>query len=302
MATMRKKLISNSLNGEMAMNSRRIADRNNSTRKTHNVPRHRWGRLGVLAGGILVVAVIIMLSLRHPLALNVSDIHANLPMKPPSSDRTADSPSSSGILAIGSSSRGDMPQIRESARLPADNDRKPDELANRQLAIRQVVKLYRDAKFNVFADTGEAIRVLVSSGSGGISDLVSLLENTEELRELPSDIVFMEAKPDIVIERMAAIDMLKEMAATDPAAREALVKQILEPMDRDWPSQVTKSVAGDKYDMLLGLARLDADMAVQVYRTVKSNVLQEYLRPALIAGLYEADISLEKRTKMLENL
>lgn len=174
--------------------------------------------------------------------------------------------------------------------------------AERQ-AVRQAARQYRAGRFNAFFRKEAFIEELSREGTGPkIAALKQELADPTALQQLPANTQFLEAKPEPVLERMAMIDMLFELAPSDPTARDAMTSLALSPIDRGLPDSVKKGLVGEKYDLLFRLAQVDRRLAVDTYTKLESQKLKNLLLEALVAGLSESGATPDEVRRIVASL
>jgi hypothetical protein len=178
----------------------------------------------------------------------------------------------------------------------------PEQPDLRTLPIREVALKYREGRFNAFFNEKKFFDELSGGGAERVTDLKAELQRTDDLATLPSDVSFMEDKPPVILERMAMIDMLKQLAKTDPAARDAIVSLVAMPVNSSLQAHVIKAVMGDKYDLLFGLAGIDANLAVETFSKLESAAVKSFLRPAVLTGLSEGGLPPDEVSRLTGNL
>ncbi|MCY1019998.1 hypothetical protein [Pyxidicoccus sp. MSG2] len=185
---------------------------------------------------------------------------------------------------------------------PAAQD--PAQAAQEQReAARQTARQFRAGRFNAFFRKEVFLEELAKEGTGPkIAALKDELADLSALQQLPAGTQFMETKPEPVLERMAMIDLLFELAPTDPAARDAMTSLALSPIDRELSDSVKKGLVGEKYDLLFRLAQVDRRLAVDTYTKLESQKLKNLLLEALVAGLAESGASPDEVRQIVAHL
>jgi hypothetical protein len=170
-------------------------------------------------------------------------------------------------------------------------------------AARQAARQYRAGRFNAFFRKDVFIEELSREGTGPkIAALKDELADVSALQRLPSGTQFMETKPEPVLERMAMIDLLFELAPRDAAARDAMTSLALAPIDRELSDSVKKGLVGEKYDLLFRLAQVDRRLAVDTYGKLESQKLKNLLLEALVAGLAESGATPDEVRQIVAHL
>lgn len=170
-------------------------------------------------------------------------------------------------------------------------------------AARQAARQYRAGRFNAFFRKDVFIEELSREGIGlKITALKDELSDLSALQQLPAGTQFMETKPEPVLERMAMIDLLFELAPGDEAARDAMTSLALAPIDRTLSDSVKKGVVGEKYDLLFRLAQVDRQLAVDTYTRLESEKLKSLLLEALVAGLAESGATPDEVRQLVAHL
>ncbi|AGC41958.1 hypothetical protein MYSTI_00608 [Myxococcus stipitatus DSM 14675] len=180
----------------------------------------------------------------------------------------------------------------------------PEDTATRaqREAARESARQYRAGRFNAFFRKAAFIEEFSRQGPTRIHGLREELADPSALRQLAADARFLEDKPEPVLERMAMIDLLFELAPSEPAARDAMTSLALSPIDRGLPDSVKKGLVGEKYDLLFRLAQVDRQLAVDTFAKLESPKLKNLLREALIAGLAESGASPDEVQRMTAHL
>ncbi|MBZ4411255.1 hypothetical protein K8640_23865 [Myxococcus sp. XM-1-1-1] len=176
------------------------------------------------------------------------------------------------------------------------------EQKTRREAARQSARQYRAGRFNAFFRKEVFVEELARDGASRIDGLRSELADPTALQQLPADARFMEDKPEPVLERMAMIDLLFELAPNEPAARDAMTSLALSPIDSGLSDSVKKGLVGEKYDLLFRLAQVDRQLAVDTYTRLDNPRLKSLLREALMAGLAESGASPAEVQRMTAHL
>ncbi|MFY2556021.1 hypothetical protein ACN469_00100 [Corallococcus terminator] len=169
-------------------------------------------------------------------------------------------------------------------------------------AARQSAREYRAGRFNAFFRKEVFVEELTREGGARIVALRNELADPTALQQLPPGAQFLEAKPEPVLERMAMIDLLFELAPQEPTAREAMTSLALTPIDSALPDSVKKGLVGEKYDLLFRLAQVDRQLAVDTYSKLGNPRLKNLLREALFAGLAESGASPDEVQRMTAHL
>ncbi|MCK8499042.1 hypothetical protein [Myxococcus fulvus] len=182
---------------------------------------------------------------------------------------------------------------------PSDVDA---EQKTRREAARQSARQYRAGRFNAFFRKEVFVEELARDGASRIDGLRGELADPTALQQLPADARFMENKPEPVLERMAMIDLLFELAPNEPAARDAMTSLALSPIDSGLSDSVKKGLVGEKYDLLFRLAQVDRQLAVDTYTRLDNPRLKSLLREALMAGLAESGASPAEVQRMTAHL
>ncbi|QSQ11381.1 hypothetical protein [Myxococcus landrumensis] len=250
-------------------------------------PPHRWRMLGpglamlVLAGAGLVVSSTRPTSPQTPAP-------PEPPIAPSPTPRVAAPP----------------PRPIPSAPVPPAEAPQPEDTATpeQREAAREAAREYRAGRFNAFFRKAAFMEEFARQGLTRIRGLRDELADPSALRQLPPDARFLENKPEPVLERMAMIDLLFELAPSEPSARDAMTSLALSPIDRGLPDSVKKGLVGEKYDLLFRLAQVDRQLAVDTFAKLESPKLKNLLREALIAGLAESGASPDEVQRMTAHL
>lgn len=170
-------------------------------------------------------------------------------------------------------------------------------------AAKQAAVQYRAGRFNAFFRKEVFLEELTRNGAGPkIAALKDSLADPSALQQLPAGAQFLESKPEPVLERMAMIDLLFELAPKDTAARDAMTSLALAPIDRELSDSVKKGLVGEKYDLLFRLAQVDRQLAVDTYAKLENEKLKSLLLDALVAGLAESGASPDEVRRMTRHL
>ncbi|MCP3163577.1 hypothetical protein [Myxococcus qinghaiensis] len=169
-------------------------------------------------------------------------------------------------------------------------------------AARQSAREYRAGRFNAFFRKEVFVEELTREGGARIVALRNELADPTALQQLPPGAQFLETKPEPVLERMAMIDLLFELAPQEPTAREAMTSLALTPIDSSLPDSVKKGLVGEKYDLLFRLAQVDRQLAVDTYSKLENPRLKDLLREALFAGLAESGAPPDEVRRMTAHL
>ncbi|NVJ20706.1 MULTISPECIES: hypothetical protein [Myxococcus] len=169
-------------------------------------------------------------------------------------------------------------------------------------AARQSAREYRAGRFNAFFRKEVFVEELTREGGARIVALRNELADPTALQQLPPGAQFLETKPEPVLERMAMIDLLFELAPQEPTAREAMTSLALTPIDSTLPDSVKKGLVGEKYDLLFRLAQVDRQLAVDTYSKLENPRLKDLLREALFAGLAESGANPDEVRRMTAHL
>lgn len=169
-------------------------------------------------------------------------------------------------------------------------------------AARQSAREYRAGRFNAFFRKEVFVEELTREGGARIVALRNELADPTALQQLPPGAQFLETKPEPVLERMAMIDLLFELAPQEPTAREAMTSLALTPIDSALPDSVKKGLVGEKYDLLFRLAQVDRQLAVDTYSKLENPRLKDLLREALFAGLAESGAPPDEVRRMTAHL
>ncbi|MFY1828594.1 hypothetical protein ACN47A_21910 [Myxococcus fulvus] len=192
--------------------------------------------------------------------------------------------------------------LPSSPQAPVPTDAMEAEEKTRREAARQSARQYRAGRFNAFFRKEVFVEELARDGASRIDGLRSELADPTALQQLPADARFMENKPEPVLERMAMIDLLFELAPNEPAARDAMTSLALSPIDSGLSDPVKKGLVGEKYDLLFRLAQVDRQLAVDTYTRLDNPRLKSLLREALMAGLAESGASPAEVQRMTAHL
>jgi hypothetical protein len=196
-------------------------------------------------------------------------------------------------------------QAAQAPQVPAEPSlQDPAQAAQAQReAARQAARQYRAGRFNAFFRKDVFIEELSREGTGPkIAALKDELTDLSALQQLPAGTQFMETKPEPVLERMAMIDLLFELAPRDAAARDAMTSLALAPIDRELSDSVKKGLVGEKYDLLFRLAQVDRRLAVDTYTKLESQRLKNLLLEALVAGLAESGATPDEVRQIVAHL
>ncbi|WP_338871451.1 hypothetical protein [Myxococcus stipitatus] len=184
----------------------------------------------------------------------------------------------------------------------SEDDEEDPVVMERREAARESARQYRAGRFNAFFRKAAFIEEFTRQGLARIHGLRDELADVSALRQLPEDARFLEDKPEPVLERMAMIDLLFELAPSERAAREAMTSLALSPIDSGLPDSVKKGLVGEKYDLLFRLAQVDRQLAVDTFAKLENPKLKNLLREALIAGLAESGASPDEVQRMTAHL
>jgi hypothetical protein len=126
--------------------------------------------------------------------------------------------------------------------------------------------------------------------------LMDFLMDTHALRGLPDDEDFSATRPALLLNRMAAVDMLEALAQIDePAAvRERAEDDLAEFINRrvalDFPDSLKRVVVAEKHDALTALAHVNTGRALTLYASLQSPALAALLEDALVGGLVDSGV------------
>ncbi|MCP3064734.1 hypothetical protein LXT21_38780 [Myxococcus sp. K38C18041901] len=194
-----------------------------------------------------------------------------------------------------------LAQVGSAEAAPPADDMEVEEKTRRE-AARQSARQYRAGRFNAFFRKEVFVEEMAREGASRVDGLRSELADPTALQQLPADTQFMENKPEPVLERMAMIDLLFELAPNEPSARDAMTSLALSPIDSGLSDSVKKGLVGEKYDLLFRLAQVDRQLAVDTYTRLDNPRLKSLLREALIAGLAESGASPAEVQRMTAHL
>jgi hypothetical protein len=126
--------------------------------------------------------------------------------------------------------------------------------------------------------------------------LMDFLMDTHALRSLPDDEDYSATRPELLLNRMAAIDMLEALAQIDePAAvRERAEDDLAEFINRrvplDFPDTLKRVVVAEKHDALTALAHVNTGRALTLFASLQSPALAALLEDALVGGLVDSGV------------
>lgn len=223
------------------------------------------------------------------------------PSQPAASPATAARAPAMAAIAPAPHSRPALSAPAPSEPAVSEDDEDPVVMEQRE-AARESAREYRAGRFNAFFRKAAFLQELTRQGLARIHGLRDELADVSALRRLPEDARFLEDKPEPVLERMAMIDLLFELAPSERAAREAMTSLALSPIDSGLPDSVKKGLVGEKYDLLFRLAQVDRQLAVDTFAKLENPKLKNLLREALIAGLAESGASPDEVQRMTAHL
>lgn len=153
--------------------------------------------------------------------------------------------------------------------------------------VHDAVRRFAAGRSQAFFDEEAALDEVRRGGAGWLAVLRDDLQDVEPLESLPEDVQVQRHRPTVVLERMARIDILTDLAQTDPAARQALTEVAETPIDSGLPMHVKRALIAERYDILFKLVQLDRESAIGIFRAYPQ-AAQRVLKPALLTGLSEA--------------
>ncbi|EYF03849.1 Hypothetical protein CAP_5113 [Chondromyces apiculatus DSM 436] len=168
--------------------------------------------------------------------------------------------------------------------------------------VREAARQYRVGRQNIFFDEAAFLAAMPEVDARYLSTLQEELERASELAALPASTRFMGDRPEVVLERMAMIDLLAGLAEHEQGATDALVALLVAPIDGALPEVAKKALVGERYDMLVALVQVDREAAMEAFSRIEHRELRRLLRPALLKGLYEEGLSVEAADEMTAHL
>ncbi|AKT39371.1 hypothetical protein [Chondromyces crocatus] len=178
----------------------------------------------------------------------------------------------------------------------------PDAEHEARVAIRQAAWQYRAGRQNIFFDEVAFLDALPLRDPRYLSRLRDELTRADELHALPSGTRFSTDRPAAIVERMAMLDLLAELAHRDDEAIEAMVDLLLAPIDGASSEVARKALVGERYDLLVALVQADRSAAFEAFTRIPHEGLRRLLKPALLKGLYELGLSVEAADAMTTHL
>lgn len=149
---------------------------------------------------------------------------------------------------------------------------------------------------NVFFDEATFTQDLLLQNPQLVSALGALLGEEIDAADLGIDSDLMVSRPEKIVSRMAAIDLLESVVTHDPdgdaVEAKLLLRDIVERAVGAPGSIAVKRVAvAEKYDALVVLTRTYPGEAIEVYRGLQNPDLAKALGEALEAGLVDAGMA-----------
>lgn len=171
--------------------------------------------------------------------------------------------------------------------------------------VRRVVREYRQERNSAFFRRETFVKELPAGSPDVVHDLAAFLDEVADLERLDTRKPFAEAQPDILLDRMASIDLLEslsispdvslDIASAAQATLRALVKRDLS----SHPHEGTRKIlAAEKMDALAALARNNTASALQLFSSIDDHA-QTKLMPALMMGLLDSGMGREAATKLI---
>ncbi|HET6346325.1 MAG TPA: hypothetical protein VFH51_15430 [Myxococcota bacterium] len=161
---------------------------------------------------------------------------------------------------------------------------------------RQALQGWRAGKNNAFFRADTYAQTWARAEPELPERLMDFLMDTHALRSLPDEEDFSATRPDLLLNRMAAVDMLEALAQIDePAAvRERAEDDLAEFINRrvplDFPDTLKRLVVAEKHDALTALAHVNTGRALALYASLQSPALAALLEDALIGGLVDSGV------------
>lgn len=169
------------------------------------------------------------------------------------------------------------------------------------MAVNAAVRGLVSGRSDIFFDELQTTKVFRQGGPRWVAALRSELENTEAVEALPVGVIYTESRPQVVVQRMAMIDLLDELAKDDPTALHSMFELAEQPIDSGLPDHVKRVLIGERYDLLFRLVQHDQEGAFALFGSYPGGQ-QKTLLPALVGGLEEAHVSNEAAQRLLSRL
>ena len=158
---------------------------------------------------------------------------------------------------------------------------------------------FRRQRNGAYFDENRFILETLVSNEYLIEDLFVVLSRNEKFKLLPgADNTFMKSEPQGVLNRMAAIDMLKAILDSNdssirhPKVLKGLQDMIMSPLS-DQRSAENASTLGDRFDALALLGQRNPADALACFQFLKSSGHENIFKRALITGLKNYGLSMK---------
>lgn len=210
------------------------------------------------------------------------------------------------------------------ARVPAPNDVPPSSPASaarrapgppRQVPARdtqgvdsahRVAVQFRDTKGNAFFQPDVYLQALIAQDGDIVPNLSRYLSSAAGLNDLATEAPFTDTRPAVLLDRMAAIDLLEAFAENENAgasdAQDALADLVARPLDGQLNDAAKRVVVGEKLDALTALTRVSTGRAFALYAALQSPRLAALLEPAIVGGLIDTGVSREQASDIAAQL
>ncbi len=168
-----------------------------------------------------------------------------------------------------------------------------------QQASTTAIQTYAKQKGNIYFSRDNLAQELLARDESAVEHLGHLLQSPPVMNEPWMDTD--DKVPQGIRERMAALDLLGLMSATDsgskfgPEVRERASTVLLAhcqlPLPRSLSPKQRQVMVAEKYDAFVAMAHADPERAFSAYRSLPSSAQRAVIRPALMTALVEQGIA-----------
>lgn len=192
--------------------------------------------------------------------------------------------------------------------LPSGNNQRTADTDFGKVEARAIAFEFYDAKQNVFFNQDTFVTDVLDRDPDVVTHLEMLLMDDASLFGLDVQDNIRETRPSIVVDRMAAIDVLEALASSGTAGiagslAEAtlanLIGRSLAPTLNDAAKRI---VLAEQYDALTALVRANPSHAFELYAALKNDRLARMLEPAVVAGLIDKGVPMAEVGAMVADI
>ena len=163
---------------------------------------------------------------------------------------------------------------------------------------------FRGARSGLFFDQEAFVRDALEADGDLAAHLGAYLADLSGIQPLTSGQDIREERPQILLDRMAGIDLLEAMAAGSDAAvarqgREVLRAAAVRPIDGGWSDQKRRVALAEKYDLLTALTHVDAEEGLRAWRSLGGS-MRSLTRPGMVGALIDRGLPRDQVARALQ--